>query len=104
MLVKIRLQRGPTVRYRPGGRRRLALAFAAFLHPAALMAAALAGWRLTADIGWAGDFPFSSGMLSHWQVWIGAAAVLVFTARILNRYGQRADSIPPRSSGVVTGV
>ena len=30
-------------------------------------------WRIGTDLGWTGDFVFSDGLLSHWQVWIGAA-------------------------------
>lgn len=39
----------------------------------ALSCASLGLWRMGTDLGWAGDFVFQSGFLSHWQVWIGAA-------------------------------
>ena len=87
MLVKIRLQRGPSVRYRTGGKRRLALALAALLTPGSFLAAVLALWRLAADMDGTSEFAIRSGPLSHWQVWLGITAVLGMAAHLLNRYG-----------------
>jgi hypothetical protein len=52
------------------------------------MAFALALWRLFSDLGWASAFVFSEGLLSHWQVWLAAAALIEFAAWALNRYGE----------------
>ena len=72
-----------------GKNRRLAWAAGALLTPAAVMAFALAAWRLSADMGFAREFVFSQGLLSHWQVWMGAVALIEFCAWLLNRYGER---------------
>ena len=64
---------------------------AALLTPAAAITAALGLWRIAADLSWANAFAIPSGVFSHWQVWLGAAAVLQFCSRILNRYGKGAD-------------
>ena len=71
--------------------RRLALAASALLTPAALMASVLAFWRIAADLKWASGFAIPTGLFSHWQVWLGAAAALQLCAHILNRYGKGGD-------------
>jgi hypothetical protein len=53
--------------------------------PLALMAWALAGWRLAADLKWTGDFAISSGVFSHWQVWVALGIVVQFAAFLLHR-------------------
>ena len=68
----------------------MALAVAALLTPAAFLAAVLgvvAPCRRP-GIGPA-SFAISSGIFSHWQVWLAAAVLLQFCARMLNRYGKR---------------
>jgi hypothetical protein len=52
------------------------------------MAFALGSWRIAADFQWANHFAIASGVFSHWQVWLGAAAFLQFCAYALNRYGR----------------
>ncbi|PWT99859.1 MAG: hypothetical protein C5B51_26265 [Terriglobia bacterium] len=88
MVVRIRLgkprKRGP----RAEQDRSLAMGIAALLTPAALMAAALGAWGIAADFRWTGSFAISSGLFSHWQVWLGGAALLQFGSYILNRYGR----------------
>ncbi|MGA7413131.1 MAG: hypothetical protein WBW33_21825 [Bryobacteraceae bacterium] len=64
-----------------------ALALAALLTPASLAAFTMAIWRVAADLHWTGDFIISSGFLSHWQVWLIAASILLLCASILNRWG-----------------
>ena len=91
MLVRIRFGRGRQVQKRTGKNRRLALALSALLTPAAVMASALGLWRLAADMKWTGEFGLSSGMVSHWQVWLACAALLQYTAWALNRYGRDPD-------------
>jgi hypothetical protein len=66
-----------------------ALALAALLTPASLVAFTMAIWRVAADLHWTGDFIISSGFLSHWQVWLIAASLLLLCASILNRWGAR---------------
>ncbi|MGA3015762.1 MAG: hypothetical protein ABSF62_01490 [Bryobacteraceae bacterium] len=80
---------------RPPGNRRVALAVASLLTPAAAVTAVLALWRIAADLNWTGSFAITAGFFSHWQVWLAAAALLEFCARVLNRYaktGQTAAS------------
>jgi hypothetical protein len=55
------------------------------------MAVTLAIWRLATDLQWTKSFAIESGLLSHWQVWMGVAAALVVVSWRLERYGQ-ADS------------
>ncbi len=88
MVVKIRLRQGPAFRQERGTNRRLAAAFAALLTPAALMACALGFWRLGADLDLTGDFAISTGLFSHWQVWLALAVILQLCASALNRYGR----------------
>jgi len=55
---------------------------------AAISCGTLGSWRLGQDLGWAGDFVFDSGVLSHWQVWLSAAALLQYGSWRLGRYGR----------------
>jgi len=88
MLVRIRFGRGPKVRRKRRKNRRLAMAFASFLTPAAVMAAALGLWRLAEDPHWASDFAIRKGLFSHWQVWFAFAGLLQSGSYLLNRYGR----------------
>jgi hypothetical protein len=88
MIVRIRLRRGPAIRHQRGKERQVALALGALLTPAAVMAIGLAMWRLGADLNWTGQFAISEGLFSHWQVWVGMAAVLQLGAILLARYGR----------------
>jgi hypothetical protein len=90
MRIVIRFGNGRRIGAHRGKNRRLALAAAALLTPAALTAAVLGLWRIAADLGWAGDFAIASGFFSHWQVWLVAAAALELCAHFLNRYGKAA--------------
>ena len=91
MVVRIRFGQGR--RFERGKRKnqRLALAFGALLTPAAVMACVLGLWRLAADMKWTGEFAISSGLFSHWQVWLTGAALLQGSARMLNHYGRGQD-------------
>lgn len=51
---------------------------------------ALGLWRIGTDLNWAGDFVFSKGLLSHWQVWIGATIAVQYGAWRLTRYARLA--------------
>jgi hypothetical protein len=55
----------------------------ALMTPAAMIALALGLWRLTADLGWTGEFLVSDGFFSHWQVWILLAMALKRAASTL---------------------
>jgi len=68
------------------------MAIAAMLTPTAVMAAALALWRVAADLNFASSFAIPSGPFSHWQFWLGAAVALQVCSRLLNRYGRRDNT------------
>ena len=90
MLVRIRLHR------RAGGedpQQSLALGLAALLTPSALIAFTISFWSIAAHLHWTTDFFVSSGLFSHWQAWLIAAAALFFAARVLNRYASREKRI-----------
>jgi len=91
MVVRLRFGKGPKVERKGRKNRRVAMAFASLLTPAALMAAVLGLWRLAADMKLAGAFAISSGLFSHWQVWLASAAVLSVCSRALNQYGKAEE-------------
>src|SRR5689334_22110363 len=97
MVVRIRFGRGRQVHRTKGKNRRLALALSSLLTPAAVMASVLGLWRLAADMRWTGEFGISSGLFSHWQVWLGFGAALQYVAWALNRYGRDPDPDQARS-------
>lgn len=86
MIVKLRVGLGPRIR-RSGIRNRgAALTTASLLTPLSLMAFALGGWRIAADLDLASRFAFDAGPLSHWQIWMAMALALQSAAVLLNRY------------------
>ena len=88
MLVRIRFGRGASIQRRNRKNARAAMAASTCGTLAAISCGTLGGWRLGQDLGWAGDFVFDSGMLSHWQVWLSAAALLQYGSWRLGRYGR----------------
>ncbi len=92
MVIRLRFSRGPKVAKQRDSNRQVALAMASLLTPAALMALALALWRLGTDLKIAGPFAITTGFFSHWQVWIGTSAALFISAAYLNRYGHSRDA------------
>jgi hypothetical protein len=92
MVVRIRFARGPKIKQGRRKNQRIAMAIAAMLTPTAVMAAALALWRVAADLNFASSFAIPSGPFSHWQFWLGAAVALQVCSRLLNRYGRRDNT------------
>ena len=88
MIVKLRVGSGPRVRRQGIRNRRAAITAAALLTPFSVLAFALGGWRLAADLNWTSRFAISDGPLSHWQVWITVSFLLQVAAAILNRYAE----------------
>jgi hypothetical protein len=86
MLIRIRLQYGSKRRKAEAMHRHAALMAASLMTPIAVMAWALAGWRLAADLKWTGDFAIRSGIFSHWQVWVALGILVQFAAFLLHRY------------------
>src|SRR6266566_558662 len=99
MVVRIRFRTGPKVSRKRRKNKRVALAVAALLPPAAFCAGVLSLWRIAADLNWTGSFAIPSGIFSHWQVWLGAALALQLCARLLNRYAKGGD--PPDAAASV---
>jgi hypothetical protein len=92
MVVRIRFSKGPKVAEKRRKNRRVALATAGLLTPAAFLVGVVGVWRLTADLGFTAGFAISSGIFSHWQVWLASAVLLEVFARLLNRYGKSEDA------------
>ena len=88
MIVKLRVGAGTRVRREGIRNRRAAITAAAMLTPFSVLAFALGGWRLAADLNWASRFAIDAGPLSHWQVWITLSFLLQAAAAILNRYAE----------------
>jgi len=61
------------------------------LTPIASVGYVLAGWRLGADLNWTGEFFISSGLLSHWQVWLALAIATQVAAAHFARYRNTDD-------------
>jgi hypothetical protein len=72
--------------------RRYAPVVSYLMTPVALVAYALAFWRLGADLNWMGEFFISQGLLSRWQVWLALAIATQLAAKELNRRAQSSDS------------
>ena len=94
MVVRIRFNSGARVQHKRRKNQHVALAMASLLTPGALMACALAFWRLAADLKATGQFPIPDGLFSHWQVWLTLGASLQFCATLLNRYGKPEAMLP----------
>jgi hypothetical protein len=94
MILRLRFAQGRPIGNKPGKNRHIATVAGSLLTPAAIMAYVLGLWRLGADMGVAGEFAMS-GVLSHWQVWIGIGALLQLIGYSLNRYSYSGHfSIP----------
>jgi hypothetical protein len=85
MVVRIRWNGGQAPR--KARLRAAALGLAALLTPLSLGAFTMGFWNIAADLRWTRGFAISSGALSHWEVWLAGAAILLLIARVLNRYG-----------------
>lgn len=96
MVVRIHFGHGPKVQKKKGKNKRFALAVSSLLTPAAMMAFVLGFWRLAADLRWTGEFGISTGLFSHWQVWVILAGLLQWCSWQLNRYGHAEQ--PGKSS------
>jgi hypothetical protein len=88
MIVRIRFGNGRRVSSRKGKNSHAARVTASLLGLVAICLGILGFWRLGEDLGIAGDFVFSTGFLSHWQVWLGASAMTQYASRRLIRYAR----------------
>lgn len=90
MIVRIQLGTGRRVQRKAGKNRHLALACGALLAPVALVTYVIGFWRIGSDMGLLADSGIT-GIFSHWQVAIAAAALLHLIAWMLNRYARRGE-------------
>ena len=61
------------------------------LSPVSLIAAIMAVWRFGADAGWTDSFAVTNGLLSHWQVWLGIAVGIQWSAiQLTRRFGKKS--------------
>lgn len=89
MVVRIRFAKPPTPSERRERNQRLASTFAVLVQASAVSALTLAIWSVAAGWQLVGSFAFSSGLFSHWQTWVAAAAGLGWCSHALNRLGRR---------------
>ena len=66
----------------------VALAASSLLIPAALIAFTISFWGFAAELNWTNEFFISTGFLSHWQIWMASAGVLLGFARLLKGYAE----------------
>ncbi|MGA8596896.1 MAG: hypothetical protein WB676_19465 [Bryobacteraceae bacterium] len=67
-----------------------AAVLAVLMGPAVLSVYAFAVWSLTSEMGWTDSFPFNSGPLSSWIIWMGLAVSLHCAAIILRKQRDRS--------------
>jgi hypothetical protein len=91
MIVRIRFGQGRLVTNRKGKNSQAARLLASLLTLVAISFAIFGFWRLGQDLDILGDFVFSTGLLSHWQVWIAAAASTQYAVWRLMRYSKLGD-------------
>jgi hypothetical protein len=89
MIVRIRFGHGRPVTRRKTKNIRAARLTASMLGLVAICVGIFGFWRLGEDLGIAGDFVFSTGFFSHWQVWIAAGAMIQYASWRLNRYSKK---------------
>jgi hypothetical protein len=63
------------------------LALSALLAPASLAAFTAGCWQIAAELRWIPAL-FTTGVSSHWQVWLTASAVLLLAVTVLDRFAQ----------------
>lgn len=95
MKVRIRFGRGSVVSRKRGKNSHSARLLASLCTLIAICLACMGFWRLFQDLDLAGDFVFSEGFLSHWQVWLGGACALQYGAWRLTAFSR----IPEEEEG-----
>jgi len=90
MIIRIRFGLGRLVTRRSRKNGRIAQLLASLLTLVSICFAVFGFWRLGEDLGFAGDFVFPAGLLSHWQVWIAALAASQYGCWRLTQYSRRA--------------
>lgn len=102
MIVRIRFGRGPVVTRKKGKNAKIALLAGSLLTLVAICLAFMGFWRLLGDVDLAGEFIYTDGLFSHWQIWLGAAGAIQYTAWRLTQYSRGVpvtDSEPTARPG-----
>ena len=60
------------------------------LAPASLAAFTAGCWQIAAELRWSPAL-FTTGISSHWQVWLAASAMLLLAVTTLDRVAQYGD-------------
>jgi hypothetical protein len=92
-------EREPAVRPRARSQRVALRSLALLLVRLGLGALAMAAWRIASDLGLPLHFAITGGVLSHWQVWFGAAVLCLGSAGLVVRRLQFARMQDARNSG-----
>jgi hypothetical protein len=72
MVVRIRISASvPRIQGKASGE--VAMGLAGLLTLVSVACFAMSAWKLSSEMGWAGAFFLSTGVFSHWQVWIAGA-------------------------------
>jgi len=58
----------------------------ALMGPAVFCAYAFAFWSLAANLGWTDTFPYASGPLSNWLMWLGISVLVHVASGVLKRH------------------
>ncbi len=104
MVVRIRFGRGAVVSRRTGKNSRIARLAASLLTLVSISCASFGMWRVGTDLGWTGDFVYADGLLSHWQIWIGAAIAVQYLAWQLTRYARKTVPANPAMEPAGSGI
>jgi hypothetical protein len=84
MVVRIRISTNlPRIHKRASGE--VTAGLAGLLTLVSVACFAMSAWKLLSEIGWAGSFFLSSGVFSHWQVWIAVAVATQLLSFRLSR-------------------
>lgn len=75
---------------RKGKNGRIATLAASLLTLVSICLLSLGIWRLLQDLDMAGNFIYSDGIFSHWQVWLAGAAVVQYLGWRLTQYAKKA--------------
>jgi hypothetical protein len=90
MVVRIRISAGQDSILRRRYDAKFAMAFAGLLTPAAVLCFVMGLWGVLADTGFAKQFVFEDGLLSHWQVWLALGVLVQAVGIALDKYGKHA--------------
>ena len=98
MIIRVYFGRGRPVTRRKGKNARAAMLLASLLSLISISLAVLGFWRLGQDLEMVGNFVFVTGLLSHWQVWLAAAAVTQYACWWLTRYSRYSNDAGPEAT------